>query len=394
LVFEFVSDLGFSGFEFWLFKNAAIKYFVSNKKKMRKIKAKVAVGLSGGVDSSVAAALLSQQGYEVYGVTMEIYDGSVDLQEAAKHACYGPGEKEDVASAAAVCEKLKIPFQTIDLRREYKSLVIDYFKEQYLKGKTPNPCVVCNQKLKFGFLLEKARKAGLEFDYFATGHYARIVRRADRFLLKRAADRSKDQTYFLYGLTAGQLAHTLFPVGDLIKPRIRDMARTLGLETADREESQDFIDGGDYSILFDPGEIKAGEIVDEEDHVLGRHRGIIYYTVGQRRGLGIASHRPLYVKQIDAATNRIIVSHHEHRSQGLVAGDLNLIGVDRIDEPLEVQVKIRLRHKEADATVYPPEQNQTRIIFKEPQMSVTPGQSAVIYTDDMVLGGGIITAAL
>jgi tRNA-uridine 2-sulfurtransferase len=361
---------------------------------MKHRRIKVAVGLSGGVDSSVAAALLSEQGYRVCGITMEIYDGSVNLQKVAKHACYGPGEKEDVDSAAAVCEKLRIPFQVIDLRQEYKSLVIDYFKAEYLKGKTPNPCVVCNQKLKFGFLLAKAQRAGLDFDYFATGHYARIVKTANRFLLKRAADRSKDQTYFLYSLTAEQLAHTLFPVGDLMKKQVREMARTLGLETADREESQDFIDGGDYSILFNPEEFKAGEIVDEDNHVLGKHRGIVHYTIGQRRGLGVASQRPLYVKQINAATNRIVVGHREQRSQGLVTGDLNLIGVDCIAEPLEVQVKIRLRHKAANATIYPPDKNQAKIIFKEPQLSVTPGQSAVIYAGDTVLGGGIIAAAL
>ena len=175
------------------------------------MKGRVAVGLSGGVDSSVAAALLSKQGYRVCGITMEIYDGSVDLQGTAKHACYGPGEKEDVESAAAVCDKLKIAFQAIDLRQEYKSQVIDYFKVEYLKGKTPNPCVVCNQKLKFGFLIEKARQAGLDFDYFATGHYARIVKTDNRFLLKRAVDRSKDQTYFLYGLTAGAAGAHFFP---------------------------------------------------------------------------------------------------------------------------------------------------------------------------------------
>ena len=361
---------------------------------MKKKGSKVAVGLSGGVDSSVAAALLSKQGYDVYGITMEIYDGPVPLNESAKHACYGPGEKEDVESAAAICEKLKIPFQTIDLRQEYKNNVIDYFRNEYLEGKTPNPCVVCNQKLKFGFLLKKAREAGCDFDYFATGHYARIVKSGNRFLLKRAADRGKDQTYFLYGLTPQQLAHSLFPLGDLTKQQVREMARALGLETADREESQDFIDGGDYSILFSEDEIKAGEVVDEKGRVLGEHRGIIHYTIGQRRGLGIPSHQPLYVSRIDVANNRLVVSHQEHRSKGLIATDVNLIAVDAIEQPLKVQVKIRLRHKETDATVYPPDGDQTRILFKKPQMSVTPGQSAVIYTGDKVLGGGIIAAAI
>ena len=361
---------------------------------MQNKKLKVAVGLSGGVDSSVAAALLCERNYEVFGVTMEIYDGSVIPHATAKHACYGPGEKEDVESAAAICEKLNMAFHAIDLRQEYKSHVIQYFRNEYLQGKTPNPCVVCNQKLKFGFLLEKARQAGLDFDYFATGHYARIEKSGDRILLKRAADRSKDQTYFLYGLTPEQLAHTLFPVGDHTKQEVRTMARSLGLETADREESQDFIDGGDYSILFDKDEIQAGDIVDEAGQVLGRHRGIIHYTIGQRRGLGIASQRPLYVSRIDAASNRIIVSNQENRSKGLVATDLNLIAIDRIEQPRQVQVKIRLKHKQAEATVFPPDGNQTRILFEKPQVSVTPGQSAVLYAGDTVLGGGIISKAL
>ena len=361
---------------------------------MKKGKVRVAVGLSGGVDSSVAAALLREQNYAVCGITMEIYDGFDGLDPLAKHACYGPGEKEDVESAAACCEKLGIPFQTIDLRQEYKNYVIDYFRNEYLEGKTPNPCVVCNQKLKFGFLLDKAKDAGIDFDYFATGHYARIAKSGTRFLLKRAADRSKDQTYFLYGLARKQLAHTLFPVGQFTKAQVRDMARSLGLQTAEREESQDFIDGGNYAILFADDEINPGEIVDERGRVLGEHRGIIHYTVGQRRGLGIASHQPLYVSRIDAANNRIVVSYQEQRSKGLVATDFNLIALDRIERPLEVQVKIRLRHKAADATVYPPDGDRTRILFKEPQMSVTPGQSAVIYDGDTVLGGGIISAAL
>ena len=362
---------------------------------MENNKIKVAVGLSGGVDSSVAAALLQKQNYAVCGITMEIYDDALGVDDSTKHACYGPGEKEDVESAAAICRKLKIPFHTIDLRQEYQNHVIHYFRNEYLEGKTPNPCVVCNQKLKFGFLLEKARQAGLEFDYFATGHYARIENAGDRFLLKRAADHSKDQTYFLYGLAQHQLARTLLPLGDHAKQQVREIAHSLGLQSADREESQDFIDGGDYSVLFDKNEIKAGDIVDESGQVLGKHRGIIHYTIGQRRGLGIASRRPLYVRQIDAAHNRIIVSHRENLSNGLVATDLNLIGGDRIEQPLnDVQVKIRLRHKAAEATVYPTDGNNTKIVFKVPQMSVTPGQSAVIYSGDTVLGGGIISAAL
>ncbi len=362
---------------------------------MENEKIKVAVGMSGGVDSSVAAALLQKNNYAVCGITMEIYDDSLEVAETARHACYGPGEKEDVASAAAICRKLKIPFHTVDLRQEYQDHVINYFRNEYLQGKTPNPCVVCNQKLKFGFLLEKARQAGLDFDYFATGHYARILKSGSRLVLKRAIDRAKDQTYFLYGLTPRQLAHTLLPLGDHTKQQVREIARSLALQTADREESQDFIDGGDYSVLFDKNEINAGDIVDLTGQVLGKHRGIIHYTIGQRRGLGVASHRPLYVSRIDAVNNRIIVSDQETLSKGLLATDLNLIGVDRIEQPLKgVRVKIRLRHRAADATVYPTKGYQTKILFKEPQMSVTPGQSAVIYAGDTVLGGGIISTAI
>lgn len=349
--------------------------------------------MSGGVDSSVAAALLQKEGYNIFGLTMEIYDGSLALEESAKHACFGPGEKEDVASAATVCKKLHIPFHTIDLRQEYKSHVINYFRQEYLEGRTPNPCVVCNQRLKFGFLLQKAQKAGLDFEYFATGHYAQIAESGNRFLLKKAADRTKDQTYFLYGLNPEQLSRTLFPVGGHTKEQIRKIARSLGLGSADRMESQDFIDGGDYSLLFHKEEIKKGDIVDEDGRVLGQHRGIIYYTIGQRRGLGIASHSPLYISKIDAAKNRIVVSHRENMSKGLLATDVNFIAVDRIDRPFEIKAKIRLKHKAADATVFPPEGEKIRVLFKEPQMSVTPGQSAVLYTDDMVLGGGIIAEA-
>lgn len=356
---------------------------------------KVAIGLSGGVDSSVAAVLLKERGYDVIGITMEIFDASMPVMDSEKHGCYGPGEKEDVEAAAAICQKIGIPFHAIDLKKEFRNHVIDYFRSEYLGGRTPNPCVVCNQRLKFGFLLGKAKEAGIDFDYYATGHYAQIRKSQGRFLLKKSADPSKDQTYFLYALTSEQLSHTLFPLGAFTKQQVRELARSFGLETADRPESQDFISGGDYSSLFNKEEVKEGQIVDEKGDILGKHRGIIHYTVGQRRGLGIASDRPLYVMKIDAENNRIVVSEWENLfSEGLIARDLNFIAVDRLDGPYKVKAKIRLRHKEADASVFPHGNNKAKILFDEPQMSVTPGQSAVLYSDDTVFGGGIIERAL
>lgn len=358
-------------------------------------KQKIAVGISGGVDSSVAAALLHEQGHEVTGIIMEIFDGSISIDESAKHACYGPGEEEDVEAAASVCQTLGIPFHVIDLKKEYKSHVLDYFREEYLAGRTPNPCIVCNQKLKFGFLLERAKKIGLDFEMFATGHYAQIMKSGDRFLLKKALDQSKDQTYFLYALSQKQFSETIFPLGSHTKEQVRQIAASLGLVTAIRPESQDFIAGGDYSPLFNPGDIKQGDIVDEKGSILGTHRGIIHYTVGQRKGLGISSPRPLYVLRIDALNNRIIVSDKKNIfSEGLIAKDLNLIAIKTLDQPLDLKVKIRLNHKEIEATVFPLKDGKAKVIFKEPQMAVAAGQSTVFYTGDTVLGGGVIEEAL
>ena len=363
--------------------------------KMKKKMGSVAVGLSGGVDSSMAVVLLKEKGYDVIGVTMMTFDASMPVTESERHACYGPGEEEDVKSAAAVCHKLGIPFHAIDLRKEFRDHVIEYFKSEYLAGRTPNPCIVCNQRLKFGFLLEKTRHMGIKFDFFATGHYAQIAESKGRFLLKRAADLSKDQTYFLYALTQEQLSRTLFPVGGYTKREVREMAHVLGLDTANRPESQDFISGTDYSSLFYKEEIREGDIVDETGRTLGTHRGIIHYTVGQRKGLGISSARPLYVLRIDAQRNRIVVSDRENLlAEGLVATNLNLIAVDQLDKPHKVKAKIRLQHKETDATLFPHENSRAKVIFDEPQMSVTPGQSTVFYIDDVVLGGGIIEHAI
>lgn len=355
---------------------------------------RIAVGLSGGVDSSVATLLLAEKGYRVLGLAMRIYDPSLGVEASAGHACYGPGEEEDLEAAEGVCKKLGIPFHVVDLRQEYGRHVIESFRQAYLAGKTPNPCMVCNQKLKFGFLLQKARNSGVDFEYFATGHYAIIARKGSRVLLKRASDLSKDQSYFLYSLSQEQLRGTLFPLGGMSKQRVREIAASAGLKTADRPESQDFV-SGNYSSFFSHGEAREGPIVDEEGRTLGTHRGILHYTVGQRRGLGIAHGVPLYVIRIDAEDNRLVVGEKEKLfSRGLAAGHLNLISVDALKEPMRVKAKIRLNHRPAEATVKPDQHTGAEVMFDQPQKAVTPGQSVVFYQADTVVGGGTIERAL
>jgi tRNA-specific 2-thiouridylase len=350
--------------------------------------------MSGGVDSSVAALLLAERGYRVSGIAMRIFDASSPVGAASGHACYGPEEEDDLEAARTVCRKLGVPFYVIDLRKEFRSHVIEYFRSAYLAGKTPNPCALCNYKLKFGFLLEEARASGVEFERFATGHYARLGRSAGRFLLKRAVDRSKDQSYFLFSLTQEQLSGTLFPLGGLTKLQVREIARSAGLNTAERAESQDFV-SGEYGSFFSKSEVKEGPIEDRQGRVLGTHRGIVHYTVGQRRGLGIALGAPMYVSRIDARANRIIVEGREGLfSQGLVVGGLNLISVDALRGPMRVQAKIRLQHRPAEALLIPNEGSDAMVIFDRPQRAVAPGQSAVFYQADTVVGGGTIERAI
>ena len=353
---------------------------------------KIAVGLSGGVDSSVAALLLKEEGYRVEGIFMKIWDGKE--KSSSKPACYGPEEK-DIEDVKKVTDILKIPLHIIDLRKEYKEVVIDYFKNEYIKGRTPNPCIICNRFLKFGVLLEKTAKSGINFDYFATGHYARIEfdRERGRYILKKGKDPDKDQSYFLYLLTQEQLSRLIFPLGNYTKKKVREIAERYNLPVSDKEESQDFI-SPDRFFLFENGK-RQGEIVDKYGNVLGKHKGIIYYTIGQRRGLGIARGKPYYVIGIDGEKNRIVVGEEEDLfRKEFIVKNINLISVEKIEKAIRVDVKIRYKHSPSPATVIPFKKDSLRVIFDFPQRAITPGQSAVFYQKDIVLGGGIIEKVL
>jgi len=356
---------------------------------------RVAVGLSGGVDSAVTAALLKRAGYEVVGVSMRIWDGRSIPSGPGRHACYGPGEEEDLADARRIAERLDIPFHVVDLREAYNSAVLDFCTERYLSGVTPNPCVRCNHRIKFEGIPACLEAQGVVVDYFATGHYARVEFDAarGRFLLKKGKDEEKEQSYFLYLLNQKQLRGTLLPLGSRRKEEVRALAAELELPVAEKEESQDFISGG-YRVLFG-GEERPGPIVDESGRVLGEHRGIHRYTVGQRRGLNIAVGKPLYVLSIDRSRNAVVVGPVErlYRSE-LTAGDLNWIAVETLTEPVTVKARIRYRHREDEALVSPLGRGRVSVRFRRPQRAITPGQSVVFYLDDVVLGGGTIEKVL
>jgi tRNA-specific 2-thiouridylase len=353
---------------------------------------RVVAAMSGGVDSSVAAALLKKEGYDTIGVTFRMWPKEECGSSVGRSCC----NLEAVTRSRVVAEQIGIPYYVVDFSESFKKEVIDYFCAQYLKGLTPNPCVICNEKIKFGKLLEKARSLGAT--HVATGHYANVGRdkKCGRYLLKEGADKDKDQSYFLFGLSQEQLKSAIFPIGNLRKTKVRAIAKRLKLRTFDTVSSQDvcFVQDIDYAeyIKKKTGvEIKPGEIVDKNGKVLGRHKGIAFYTLGQRRGLGIAHKEPLYVIGIDLEKNRVIVGpRDEVMKSSLIAQRMNWIAISGIDKPIKVMARIRYNSPKAKALVTKIGEDLVRVDFAKPQAAPTPGQAVVFYKKDVVVGGGWI----
>lgn len=352
---------------------------------------KVLVGMSGGVDSSVCAYLLKQNGFEPTGVNCRFFDND-DIFSKAKTCC----SLEDSRDARAVAYKLGIPFYVFNFKDDFRQNVIEAFVNAYINGETPNPCIDCNKYLKFNKLLRRAME--LDHDYIATGHYAKIEYddASKRYLLKKGADEAKDQSYVLYNLTQFQLKHTLFPLGKMKKSEIRAIALQQGFVNAAKHDSQDicFVPDGDYAAFIEKHTGKAfphGDFVDQNGKVLGEHKGIIRYTVGQRRGLGLALPAPLYVKQKDVKNNRVILSDNESLySCSLDARDANFIAFEKLNAPLKVKAKVRYKQPEQSATVIQTGDTTFHVEFDSPQRAIASGQAVVLYDGDVVVGGGII----
>jgi len=354
----------------------------------------VAVGMSGGVDSAAAVLLLQERGYDVIGLTMSIWDSAMPETAPTKSGCFGPGEVENINAARETAGRLGIKHFTIPLAQEYRQWVLEEFTERRLAGYTPNPCAVCNPVMKFGFLLSRARERGIRFDRFATGHYARVVRddATGLYRLLRGIDTVKDQSYFLTRLSQAQLPELIFPLGDKTKTEMRELVCRAGLEQiAGKSESQDFFEGDDISVLFTNGSAVPGPIIDESGTVLGQHRGIIHYTIGQREGLGIAVGHKVYVKEIVAETNTLVVAEREGVfSDGCLVSDMRWVAGKAPDLGCDFTVRLRYRHPGVATRLELRDDNKLVANFATPQFAVTPGQMAVVYDGDEALGAGWI----
>ena len=384
----------------------------------------VVVGMSGGVDSTLVAILLKEKGCNVIGVTMSLWKGDLPVLaegQTLHSSCYGPDETDDIEQCKAFCAEHGIEYHVIDVKEAYQQSVLDYFKAEYRAGRTPNPCIRCNSTIKFGALLEGVQNLGIQFDYFCTGHYAKIVHPAEGLwgsdkkpaMIACASDITKDQAYFLYRIPSTTLEKVRFPLGFTEKKEVFKMARERGLKAAEREESQDFIPPEYFDLIFSDKPGIPGDIIDLDGHVLGHHNGIEHYTVGQRRGLGVSANVPLYVHSIDPEKNSVVLCENDDLLKtGLIADNWVWAGGFVPTKEFRSEVKIRLASKPVMSTIIPlfeeddgkksaenQAENQVlpskyKIIFDIPQRAVAPGQSAVLYLNGTILGGGLISQGI